>query len=58
MSVRSGDDASDETGGSDPGAEPRYVDLCLESGDVIVYDRERADAWIQSAAAVDLETAV
>ncbi|MFC7143063.1 hypothetical protein ACFQMA_25015 [Halosimplex aquaticum] len=44
-------------GGPVPDTDPRYVDLCLESGDVIVYDREEADAWIQSTAAVDLETA-
>jgi hypothetical protein len=57
MSARSNSSASDETGGPVPDTDPRYVDLCLDSGDVIVYDREEADAWIQSTDAVDLETA-
>lgn len=36
----------------------RYVGLSLDDGEVIIYDREEENAWIQSAAAVELQQVV
>lgn len=53
MSVRTGDDTAE--GPSATADEPRYAGIDLADGGVIVYDRERENAWIQAEAAVDLD---
>jgi len=52
MDTQSDDASSGPVAADAPVA--RYVGFSLDSGDVIIYDREGADAWIQSATAVDL----
>lgn len=39
---------------ADPSGPHRYGQLSLEDDGVIVYDRDRVDAWIQSSVAYDL----
>jgi hypothetical protein len=48
------DDASEA---SPPVETDRCVDIELESGEVVIYDRKNSRAWIQSDGAVDLEAA-
>ena len=57
MSVRTGDeDAEFETLGVDAVDLERYAEVILESGDVIVHDRDDEDAWIQSDLALELDS--
>jgi len=51
------DDAPEEytTVGTDAVDMDGYEDVTLENGDVIVYDAENEDAWVQSASAIGLE---
>ncbi|QLD85902.1 hypothetical protein HWV23_09245 [Natronomonas halophila] len=48
------DDASEA---SPPVPADRCVDIELESGELVIYDRENHRAWIQSDDAVELEAA-
>jgi hypothetical protein len=54
MSVRT-DDAEYDTVGVDAAEMERYAEVTLDSGDVIVYDRDNEDAWIQAGTAIRLE---
>ena len=44
----SGDDARYKTIGSDVVELSRYADISLENGEVVIYDVDNEDAWIQS----------
>lgn len=46
------DDTAD--GGADGGERKRYAEVTRDAGDVLVYDTQNEDAWIQSDSAVDL----
>lgn len=50
------DDVPEEytTVGTDANDVDSYEHVTLENGDVIVYDAENEDAWIQSASAIGL----
>lgn len=43
-----------DAGDADADDGPRYRDLTLNDGRVVVYDRENPDAWIDSDVALDL----
>jgi hypothetical protein len=55
MEVRNDDD-SDETVGIEAANLERYTDIRLENGEVVIYDVDDENAWIQAASAVPLET--
>lgn len=64
MAVRSNDDPADEPSDAETPADERrssgpdqsrYAGLCLADGEVIVYDRENENAWVQSDTAVESE---
>lgn len=56
MSTRSDDGADYTTVGVDAPQMERFDAITLEDGDLLVYDRDNEDAWIQTDTAVDLET--
>ncbi|QZX99098.1 hypothetical protein [Halobaculum rubrum] len=47
-------DPPDGDPSTDPSGTSRYGRLSLADDSVIVYDRDRVDAWIQSSVAYDL----
>jgi hypothetical protein len=51
-------DDADATAEHDAITAGRYADIGLEDGDVVIYDREAENAWVQSASAVDLDAVV
>ncbi|MEF8851882.1 MAG: hypothetical protein V5A44_10535 [Haloarculaceae archaeon] len=55
MAVRTGDDTEYQTVGMDAAELQRYAEVTLESGEVVIYDEENEDAWVQSASAIGLE---
>lgn len=55
MSVRTDDDAEYGTVGVDAAELERYDHVTLETGEVIVYDQDDENAWIQSGSAIGLE---
>jgi len=56
MSVRSEDDDTEfRTVGMDATDLRRYAEITLEDGDVVIYDQDNEDGWVQSGSAVDLE---
>jgi len=57
MSVRTGDSEETEyrTVGIDAAEFESYAEVNLESGEVIIYDEDNEDAWIQSPSAIGLE---
>lgn len=55
MEVRNDDD-SDETIAIEAANLERYTDIRLENGEVVIYDVDDENAWIQAASAVPLET--
>lgn len=57
MSVQPTDDDY-VTLGVDAREMDRYADVTLENGDVLVYDRDEEDAWIQAEFAIGLEMMV
>lgn len=59
MSETSTDDADEYTTvGPDAAGYDRYAAVSLADGELLLYDRDEEDAWLQSDAPVDLETAV
>lgn len=50
------DDVEFQTVGMDATELDRYAEVDLEGGDVVIYDRDNEDAWIQSRAAVGLDS--
>lgn len=50
------DDTDYQTVGADATDLERYDEVRLENEKVLIYDREDESAWIQSNAAVDLES--
>jgi hypothetical protein len=42
-----------DAGDTDSDDGPRYTDLELSDGTVVVYDRENPDAWVESDCAID-----
>lgn len=56
MAVRTDDsDTEYRTIGVEAAELERYAEVNLEDGDVVIYDRENEDAWVQSASAIGLE---
>lgn len=58
MSIRGNEDGEYDIVGSHPDEFERYTQLRLDDGDVIVYDTENEDAWIQSDGAIGIEYTV
>jgi hypothetical protein len=57
MSVRTDDDESDsQTVGLDAPDFDSYREVLLDDGGIIIYDDDADGAWIQSTAAVALES--
>jgi hypothetical protein len=56
VAARTGDgDTEYGTVGVDARELGRFADVTLEDGEVIVYDQENEDAWVQSSSAIGLE---
>jgi hypothetical protein len=57
MAVRSRDSDQTEyrTVGPDAVELESYAEVNLESGEVIIYDEDNEDAWIQSSSAIGLD---
>jgi hypothetical protein len=55
MSVRPDDDSEYKTIGVDAAELQQYAEVVLESGEVVIYDEDNEDAWVQSASAIGLE---
>lgn len=58
MSARTDDGSDYTTVGVDAPRMERYADLTTEDGDVLVYDQDNEDAWIQSDTALRRELVV
>lgn len=56
MTGRESGEAAGRGGGSPPSARIRALSLRLEDRATVIYDPEHADAWIQSTAAVALDS--
>lgn len=54
MPINTSDDSGDGSIGVEWQDFERYVDLSLENGDTVIYDRGNVDAWLQSAAGTRL----
>jgi hypothetical protein len=54
MAARNGDDADYGGTESDDGSE-RYTEIWLDSGELVIYDVDNADAWLQSGSTVALD---
>jgi len=56
MPVHSNEDGAEyQTVGADATEFERYADVRLEEGEVVVYDRDNEEAWIQSESAIGLD---
>jgi len=55
MSART-DDTDYETLGMDAAELDRYAEVTLESGGVIIYDRDNESAWIQADEPIELDS--
>jgi desulfoferrodoxin (superoxide reductase-like protein) len=56
MAVRTEDDDTESgTASIEAEEQDRYGEISLETGEIVIYDRENHNAWLQSHAAVDLE---
>ncbi|AGN00695.1 hypothetical protein L593_03720 [Salinarchaeum sp. Harcht-Bsk1] len=55
VSSRNGTDRSFETSGVDAVSYDRYDQIRIDDGQVLIYDRDEEDGWLQSTLAVDLE---
>jgi len=54
MAARNGDDTDYDR--TETGTEQeRYTDIWLDSGELVIYDVENAEAWIQSGSTVTLD---
>jgi len=57
MSARTEDDDIEyQSVGVDAAEFTRYSEVSLENGEVLVFDEQEEDAWIQSTVAVELDT--
>jgi|GEM_PF-2356480 len=54
MAARNGDDADYDENESDGEAE-RYTEIWLDSGELVIYDVDNSDAWVQSESVVALD---
>ena len=54
MAARNGDDADYDGTGPDAELE-RYTDIWLDTGEIVIYDIDNSDAWIQSGRAFALD---
>jgi hypothetical protein len=54
MAARNGDDTDYNRTETDTEQE-RYTNIWLDSGELVIYDVDNADAWIQSGSTVALD---
>lgn len=56
MPVRSDEDRTEyQTVGTGATEFEQYADVRLEEGEVVIYDRDNEEAWIQSESAIGLD---
>lgn len=55
MAVPTRADSEYQTIGVDAAELQRYAEVTLENGEVVIYDQENENAWIQSPSALGLE---
>jgi len=53
MAARNGDDG--DRSFEPHGEQDRYTDVRLDTGELVIYDVDNSEAWVQSASAVALD---
>lgn len=54
IAARNGDDVDRGTGTETDGEREHHTEIWLETGELVVYDTDSPDAWVQSGSAVAL----